>query len=77
MQLSLKQKALLQTLTLMGSGMLTGLAVTLMFTYFSTQTIFAIFGAAILGYLCYIVYSINLSHLQYNEKLKEMTEKKA
>jgi len=77
MQLSLKQKALIQTLTLMGSGMLTGLVVALMFTYLSTQTMFTIIGVAIFGYLCYIVYSINLSQLQYKETLKEMTEKKA
>jgi len=75
MNLSLKQKALLQTLTLMGSGMLSGLVISLMFTYFSVQTISIIFGTAVLGYLCYIVYTLNLSRLESLERLKEITQK--
>lgn len=77
MNMSLKQKALLNTASLMASALLCSLAVSLMFTYFSVTTIFTIIGAAVFGYLCYILYAINLSQLESQERLKEMTEKKA
>lgn len=76
MNLSLKQKALLNTVTLMGSALLGGFAVSLMFIYFSVTTIFTIIGVAGFGYLMYIVYAINLSQLESQERLKEMTEKR-
>ena len=74
--MSLKQKALFKTLKLMGSGLLTGFVVSLMFTYLSIQTIFTVLGLAVFGYLCYMVYAINLSQLESQERFKEMTEKK-
>lgn len=76
MNLSLKQKALLNTLALMGAGLLGSLVVSLMLTYFSVTTIFTIIGVAVFGYLCYIFYAINLSQLESQERWKEMTEKK-
>lgn len=77
MKLSLKQKALIETLKIFASGMLGGLIVSLMFTYFSVQTVMALLGVAVMVYLGYIVYGINLSRLESLERLKEMTEKKA
>lgn len=71
MKLSLKQKALLQTLKLMGSALLGSLAVSLMFAYFSIQTISIMIGVAVFGYLCYIVYTINLSQLEIKEQLNQ------
>ena len=71
MKLSLKQKALLQTLKLMGSALLGSFAVTLMFAYFSIQTIGIMIGVAVLGYLCYIVYTINLNQLETKERLNQ------
>lgn len=76
MNMSLKQKALLNTVTLMGSALLGSLVVSLIFTYFSVQTIFAIIGIAGFSYMCYIVYSINLIQLESRERFKEMTEKR-
>lgn len=76
MKLSLKQKALIQTLTLMCSALLGSLVVALMFTYFSVTTIFTIIGVTVFGYLCYILYTFNLGQLESQERFKEMTEKK-
>lgn len=73
--MSLKQKAILQTLKLMGSGLLTGLVVSLMFTYLSIQTIFTVIGLAVFGYMCYIVYAINLSQLESLDRLNKSNEK--
>lgn len=75
MQLSLKQKALIQTLKLMGSALISGLAVSLMFTYLSVQTIFTVIGVAVFGYLCYTVYAINLSQLESIDRLNKANEK--
>ena len=75
MNLSLKQKALVQTLKLMGSGLVTGLVVSLMFTYLSIQTISIMIGVGVFGYLCYIVYAINLSQLESLDRLNKANEK--
>lgn len=75
MNMSLKQKALLKTLKLMGSGLLTGLVVSLMFTYLSVTTLFTVLGLAVFGYLCYMVYAINLSQLESLDRLNKANEK--
>ena len=75
MQLSLKQKALLQTLTLIGSALAFSAVVSLMFTYLSVPTIFITFGLAMLAYFGHIVYEINLNQLKYKETLNEMLDK--
>lgn len=75
MQLSLKQQALVQTLKLIGSGLVTGAVISLLFTYLSVSTIFITFGLMMLGYLCYIVYEINLNQLKTKETLNQMLDK--
>lgn len=76
MNLSLKQKALIQMLTVIVSGVVVGFAVALLFQYFSVTTILIGFGVLGLGYMMYLVYQINLAQLQYKERLRNMTEKK-
>lgn len=75
MKLSLKQQALVQTIKLIGSGLATGAVISLMFTYLSISAIFITFGLAVMCYLCYIVYQINLNQLTYKETLNEMVDK--
>ena len=76
MKLSLKQKALVQVLTVVVSGMFTGLLVVFLFKFFSLQTILIGFGIFGLIYLMVLMYQISLAQLQYKEKLKEMVDDK-
>lgn len=76
MKLSLKQKAFTQTLTLVGSALITGVVVALIAEYVAFSTILIFAGIGFVAYMFYLVYQINLSQLQYKEKLQEMVDKK-
>lgn len=76
MKLSLKQKALLQTLGLVASGALSGIVIVALFNYFTMGTILTGIGIAFASYLLFLVYHINLSQLEYKETLKQMTKER-
>ena len=75
MKLSLKQKALLETLFMASTALMGSVAVMFIVTYISVQALTNILGVALFVYLGYLFYSITLSRLEYDEKLKEMTKK--
>ena len=76
MKLSLKQKALLMTVGILSSIVIGSLVVTFILVNVSAQTITNAFLLGCFVMLFWAMYGIVLGRLSYNEKLKEMTEKK-
>ena len=76
MKLSLKQKALAETLFMIATAIMCGVGVVFIITYISAQALTNILGVAALVYFAYLFYSITLSRLEHQETLKQMTEKK-
>jgi hypothetical protein len=75
MQLSLKQKALVHTLGMFALAIATSIVVAFIAANVSAATLSNAIAIGAIGFLAYMFYSITLSRLEYNEKLKEMTKK--
>lgn len=76
MNLSLKQKAIIQTLGMLATCTIAGVSVALFFQYFTINTIVNTMTVGLVVFLIYIMYQINLSQLKYKDKLQEMVDKK-
>ena len=76
MKLSLKQKALAQTIVMFALAIAASVVIAFIVANVSTAVLVNAIGAGFFGFIAYLFYSITLSRLEYNEKLKEMTEKK-
>lgn len=76
MNLSIKQKALVQTIGLFAIAIASGLVVSFILMQVSTQVILNAIGVGFIAWFGYLFYSITLSRLEHQEALKEMTEKK-
>ncbi len=76
MKLSLKQKALAQTLGMFVLAIVGAVIVAFIVANVSTTVLINALGVGLFCYFAYLFYSITLSRLEYDEKLKEMTEKK-
>ena len=74
MQLSLKQKALLQTLVVFVLAIATAAVVTFITMYLGPQVLSYTLGIGLFGYTVYIFYSITLSRLRHQETLKEFNK---
>jgi hypothetical protein len=74
MKLSLKQKALVQTSGMFALAILVAIVGTFIVANVSTQLLINALGIGFFGYLAYLFYSITLSRLEYQEKLKEMKD---
>jgi hypothetical protein len=74
--MSLKQKALLQTLGMFALVIVGSVAVSFILANVSAATIANAFGVGAIAFLGYLFYNVTLSRLEYNETLKKMTEKK-
>jgi FtsH-binding integral membrane protein len=74
--MSLKQKALLQTLGMFAFVIVVSYAVAFILANVSAATIANAFGVGAIVFLAYMFYNLTLSRLEYNETLKQMTEKK-
>ena len=74
--MSLKQKALLQTLGMFALVIVVSYAVAFILANVSAATIANAFGVGAIVFLAYMFYNLTLSRLEYNETLKKMTEKK-
>ena len=72
--MSIKLKALLQLFALIAAGIAGAEFVNFIVTYISRETIMTTIQYGILGGLLYLCYSLILTRLEYNEKLKEMKE---
>lgn len=76
MNLSIKQKALLQTIGLFAIAIITGSVVAFILANVSTQVVLNALGVGFIAWFGYLFYSLTLSRLEHQEKLKEMVEKK-
>jgi len=72
--MSLKIKALLHTIAIISVAVLTASGVSFILNHVSTETVLNALGFAVVGMFVYLLYSITLSRLEYNEKLKELKE---
>ena len=72
MNLTLKQKALAQTVAMIGGAILIASAISFILNNVNTQTILDAVAYAGLAWVVYIFYSITLARLEYNESLKEL-----
>ena len=74
MKLSLKQKALLITIAIIGGAFLSVGAITLVVQNVPAETIANAFGYGFIAWLVYLMYGLTLSRLEYQETLKKLNE---
>ena len=74
--MSLKLKALIQTAGMIALAIFTASIVSFILDNVKTETILQAMAFSVLGWFVYIFYSIRLSALQYEEKLREIAGKK-
>ena len=75
MKLSLKQKALLITAALISGSVLAVGAITFVLQNVSADTIANAFVLGFVSWMFYLLYSITLNRLEYQETLKKVNEK--
>jgi threonine/homoserine/homoserine lactone efflux protein len=75
MKLSLKQKALTQTLGMFVLAIVAGAIVSFILMTVSTKLLINLVGGACLVWFAYLFYSITLSRLEHQETLKELNKK--
>jgi arginine exporter protein ArgO len=75
MKLSLKQKALLQTVGLFALAIVTVVGVTLILEYVSTTVLLNLIGIGFFVWFGYMFYSVTLSRLEHQETWKKINEK--
>ena len=76
MKLSLKQKAFIQAVGILFLSIFAGVTVTTILSKIPAEAIPYIAMAALLGLALNLLYNLNVSRLEHQEALKEMTEKK-
>ena len=76
MKLSMKQKALIQSVGLVLGATLFGVFISVALTHIPMYVIPYIFVTFVICVAVYLIYKINLSHLEYRKALEEMTAKK-
>lgn len=74
MKLSLKQKALLVTLGILGCSFIGVGAIVFILETVSAEVIGKTFVLGFIGWMIYLLYSITLSRLEYEETLKKLKE---
>jgi len=75
MQLSLKQKALFQTIGLFALAIPVAMIVTFIVSNVSTVVLLNVLGVAAFTWFGYLFYSITLSRLEHQETLKKLNKK--
>lgn len=70
--MSLKTKALIQTLGMITLAVLTAAVINFILANVAMETIFRALGLGFIGWFAYIFYSMRLSALEYREKLNEI-----
>ena len=70
--MSLKFKALAQTIGLVGLAVLVSFVIQYINTYVSKETLTSVFEYGLIGLLLYGCYSLNLTRLEMNQKYKEL-----
>lgn len=72
--MTLKQKALLRTVSMLATAVAGSVSVAYLISVLTINTFLTILGVGFVAYMCYIVYCINLSQLEYREKLQETVD---
>jgi formate hydrogenlyase subunit 4 len=73
--MTLKQKAILQTVAIIAGIILGSLLVNVILIYASTQIIQYACGAILVGFLVYSIYGIVLARLESNERLDQISSR--
>lgn len=77
MNLSIKQKALLQTIGLFAIAIVSGSIVAFILANVSTQVVLNAIGVGFIAWFGYLFYSLTLSRLEHQENLKKMVDEKS
>jgi hypothetical protein len=75
MKLSLKQKALFQTLGMFALAIVASAVIAFIAVNVSTTVLLNALGAGLFVWLGYLFYSVTLSRLEHQETLKQINEK--
>ena len=73
--MTLKQKAMIQTLAIFAGIIAGSLLLNVILMYASIQAIQYVCGAILIGFLVYGVYGVVLSRLEHDEKLEQLSSK--
>ena len=74
-KMTIKQKAMIQTLAILAGIIAGSLLLNVILMYASIQAIQYVCGAILIGFLVYGVYGVVLSRLEYTEKLEQINSK--
>lgn len=75
MNLSLKQKALLQTVGLFALALVVGAIISFVLVNVGTKLLIILIGGLCFVWIAYLFYSITLDRLEHQETLKELNKK--
>lgn len=75
MNLSIKQKALIQTIGLFSLAIVVASIVSFILMYVSTTVLLNAIGVGLFVWFGYLFYSVTLSRLEHQETLKKLNEK--
>ena len=71
----IKKQAIYQTLLIIAAIVICSLVFNVIVMYTPVEVLKAVLGIAVVAFLVYSIYGVVLSRLEYDEKLKEITEK--
>jgi len=72
--MSLKLKAFLQLVGILATSVTVALLLTLITTYVPKETIITLVEFGFIGVLLYMIYTIILSRLEYEDRIKSITQ---
>lgn len=74
--MNIRIKAALMTVGYLAAGIITVSAIHVLLSVLTADQLYAVAGAAFIGFFVYVLYGITLSRLEYEAKLKEICEQK-
>jgi hypothetical protein len=72
--MSLKLKAFLQLVGILATSVTVALLLTLITTYVPKETVITLIEFGFIGGLLYMIYTVILSRLEYEERIKSITQ---
>jgi hypothetical protein len=73
--MTVKQRAILQTLAIVASILVSSIGVTLILEQLTREQIIMAFGAGSIALLIYSMYGVVLSRLEYQDTVKKLVDK--
>ena len=74
-KMTIKQKAIIQTIAILTGIVLGSVILNLILMYSSAQMILYVLGIAMIGLFVYATYGVVLARLEYNQKLEDVNSK--